>query len=66
MVFAYNAFSSARRSGLVKVMRSVISLLPASSFAKGSDVWWRTVDLGKRVLLEPEEVATEGERSVES
>lgn len=66
VVFAYSAFSSARKSGLVKVMRSVISLLPASSFAKGSDVWWRTADLGKSVLLEPAEVASEGERRVES
>ena len=66
MVFAYRAFSSARKSGLVKVMRSVISLLPASSCAKGVDVWWRTVGLEKSVLLEAGEVATGGDRSVAS
>ena len=66
MVFAYSAFSSARKSGLVKVMRSVISLLPASSCAKGVDVWWRTVGLEKSVLLETGEVASGGDRSVAS
>lgn len=66
MVFAYSAFSSARKSGLVSVIRRVISLLPASSCAKGSDVWWRRVGLGKSVLLEPEEAAADGERSVAS
>lgn len=66
MVFAYSAFSSARKSGLVKVIRSVISLLPASRCAKGSDVWWRTVDLAKGVPLEPEVLATDVERNIAS
>ena len=66
MVDAYNAFSSARRSGLVSVIRSVISLPPASICAKGSDVWWRTADFENSVLLEQQDVSSDGERSMAS